>query len=178
MKKIRYGFLIIYNLFRLTFMFLFSFGHVRADGRQLVSPSVRFRNEHGTIELKGLNNIMERGLLHTANGRIELNGAFVNKNATIVSMERIIIGRGVTIGPNVCIYDHDHNLGKDKDVHPFSTSPITICDDVWIGANVVICKGVMIGKGAVIAAGSVVTKDVPEFSLFGGVPAHYIKKVR
>ena len=52
---------------------------------------------------------------------------------------------------------------------------VTICDDVWIGARVIILPGVTIGKGSIIAAGAVVTKNVPEYAVVGGVPAKVIK---
>jgi acetyltransferase-like isoleucine patch superfamily enzyme len=54
--------------------------------------------------------------------------------------------------------------------------PITIGNDVWIGARAIIMGGVHIGDGAIIAANSVVTKNVPPYTIFGGVPAKYIKK--
>jgi acetyltransferase-like isoleucine patch superfamily enzyme len=49
---------------------------------------------------------------------------------------------------------------------------------VWIGANATICPGVNIGDGAVIAAGAVVTENVPENTVYGGVPAKFIKKIK
>lgn len=52
--------------------------------------------------------------------------------------------------------------------------PVVVGDDVWIGANVVILPGVEIKRGAVIAAGAVVTKDVGELEIVGGVPARVI----
>lgn len=61
----------------------------------------------------------------------------------------------------------NHKLGLDKDV--------TIEPDVWIGMNVVILKGVTIGRGSTISAGSVVVKNVPPYSVVGGIPARFIK---
>jgi maltose O-acetyltransferase len=56
-----------------------------------------------------------------------------------------------------------------------SPSPIIIEDDVWIATRATILKGVHIGKGAVVAAGAVVTRNVPAYSIVGGVPARVIK---
>ena len=53
--------------------------------------------------------------------------------------------------------------------------PIIIDDDVWIGDNVIILKGVHVHSHSVIAAGAVVTKDVPEYAIVGGVPAKVIR---
>jgi acetyltransferase-like isoleucine patch superfamily enzyme len=52
---------------------------------------------------------------------------------------------------------------------------IKIGDDVWLGAGSTVLAGVTVGRGAIIAAGAVVTKDVPSFSIVGGVPAKIIK---
>lgn len=82
---------------------------------------------------------------------------FVNKNCMIVSHEQITIGDNTSIGPNVCIYDHDHD-GKGG----YLTSPVFIGKNVWIGAGCVILKGVSIGDNAVIGAGTIITKNVNE----------------
>ena len=59
----------------------------------------------------------------------------------------------------------------------FEKTELTICDDVWIGAHVIITGGCkIIGKGAVIGAGSVVTHDVPDYSIVAGNPAKVIRK--
>jgi len=92
--------------------------------------------------------------------------------------EKIIIGSNVIIADAVSIRDTDHN---HADTHiPISkqgivTAPIIVGDDVWIGYGVSILKGVTIGTGSIIAAGSIVTKDVPPYSIAGGVPAKVIK---
>lgn len=56
--------------------------------------------------------------------------------------------------------------------------PITIGNDVWIGGNVTILPGVRIGNNVVIAAGAVVTKDIPDNCLAGGIPAKVLKPLQ
>jgi len=96
----------------------------------------------------------------------------------------ITTGGGVTIGDRTLVGYGTKILSAN---HVIPKSPqkiyeaghvykkIEIHNDVWIGANCVILAGVSIGEGAVVAAGSVVTKDVPAFSMVGGVPAKVIK---
>lgn len=91
----------------------------------------------------------------------------IGDNNVIIARERITIGNNVMIGPNVCIYDHDHvfrEAGIMRELG-YHTAPITIEDNVWIGAGCIILKGVTIGAGSVVAAGTVVTKDIPSGSV-------------
>lgn len=90
----------------------------------------------------------------------------------------VTIGDRCLIGYNTHILSSNHNIPKDKgrifdSGHNYKK--INICNDVWVGANCIITAGVNVGEGAVIAAGSVVTKDVPPYSIVGGVPAKVIK---
>jgi len=82
------------------------------------------------------------------------------------------------IADAVSIRDTNHNF-KNINIpmrnQGINTSPIIIKDDVCIGYGAVINKGVTIGQGAIIGANAVVTKDVPEFAIVGGVPAKIIK---
>lgn len=102
------------------------------------------------------------------------DGVYVNRNCTIVSRESIDIEKGVTIGPNCCIFDHDHDL---KNKGEYVLNPIVIKEGAWIGAGCIILKGVTIGKGAVVAAGTIVTKDVPDHSVVRGRVEYVYKKM-
>lgn len=88
--------------------------------------------------------------------------------------DKLTIGNHVDIASEVMIYNAEHDINSDK--FEAITAPVEIGDYVFIGPRVIILPGVKIGKGAIVAAGAVVTKDVPEFSMVGGVPAKEISK--
>ncbi|QGY41956.1 maltose O-acetyltransferase [Pseudodesulfovibrio cashew] len=83
------------------------------------------------------------------------------------------------IGPNVVMDTSRHNDAR-ADIpmreQGMTYAPITIEDDVWIGANVVITSGVNIGHGSIIGAGAVVVRDIPPFSVAVGVPCRVVRK--
>ena len=85
----------------------------------------------------------------------------------------IRIGDGTRIASGVAIYAFDHGLAPDRAVkdQPVTSRGVTIGADVWIGANAGITDGVTIGDHAVVAMGAVVTRDVSEWGMVGGVPA-------
>ena len=90
------------------------------------------------------------------------------------------IGDNVNLAQGITVTALNHNFNdtnKRIDEQGVSTNPVTIEDDVWIGANAVILPGVTIGNHCVIAAGAVVTKDIPPHSLVAGVPAKVIKQI-
>ena len=90
------------------------------------------------------------------------------------------IGNHVNLAQGITVTALNHNFAdadKRIDEQGVSTNPVTIEDDVWIGANAVILPGVTIGNHCVVAAGAVVTKDVPPHSLVAGVPAKVIKQL-
>lgn len=86
--------------------------------------------------------------------------------------DQLIIGSHVDIASNVAIYNSEHDLNS-SDFHAINES-VEIHDYVFIGPRAIILPGVKIGKGAVVAAGAVVTKDVSDFEIVGGVPAKVI----
>lgn len=107
------------------------------------------------------------------------NGAIVQR----WSKRKLIIGNYCCIAKGVqFIIDHGghtestfSNFPFNNDMENRSDISIKVCNDVWIGCNVIVLPNVTIGNGAVIAAGSVVTKDVPEYAIVGGIPANIIK---
>ncbi|GAB4424774.1 MAG: hypothetical protein OHK0039_42170 [Bacteroidia bacterium] len=98
-------------------------------------------------------------------------------NGPIISAsERVIIGKNCRIAPQVYIMDSDFHDVNDR-LSAGKGGAIVIGDGAWVATRAMVLKGVTIGKGAVVASGSVVTKDVPPYTVVGGVPARFIKKL-
>jgi len=93
----------------------------------------------------------------------------IGDHAFLDGRAKLTIGDHVSIASQVLIYNSEHDIHSDK-FDPLE-EPVEIGDYVFIGARAIILPGVKIGKGAVVAAGAVVTKDVPEMTIVGGVPA-------
>lgn len=133
-------------------------------------------------------------------------GCHIAKNCTFAGIENILLGDDVSIGPGAVFYStkakviiHDHVMfgpnvtvitgdhrtdikGRpmtsitNEEKLPENDQDIIFEGDNWIGAGAIILKGVRIGQGSVIAAGAVVTKDVPPFTIVGGVPSKTIRE--
>ena len=87
---------------------------------------------------------------------------------SVLTFLRIVITKIFNIkGPNVLIYDHDHDISSAESIHDsgYKTSPVVIGDDVWIGANTVILRGTVIGRDCVVGAGSVLKGVYPAGSV-------------
>ena len=118
-------------------------------------------------------------------GRITIGNNSGCSFAVLSSKSSIHIGQNAKIGGNARIYDHDFHaldhLSRREtatDTASCKTAPVTIEDDVLIGANAIILKGVVVGERSVIGAGSVVSlKQIPPDSLVVGNPARVVKKL-
>ena len=132
-----------------------------------------------------------RGCIHTDNktSQIIIGNNVGMSSAVLRIREKLTIGNRVNIGGNVLIYDTDvHQLNylarrgeiaanPDDPPTKVQSAPVTIEDDVWVGANCVILKGVTIGARSVIGAGSIVTKSIPADSIAAGNPCRVIRKI-
>lgn len=106
------------------------------------------------------------------------NNVRIGESSRISGAGGIKIGNNVSLGPEVLIWSNNHNYHSPELLpydHISSIKPVTIEDNVWIGAKVCIAPGVTIREGAVIAMGSVVVKDVPPCAVVGGNPAKVLK---
>lgn len=96
----------------------------------------------------------------------------IGNNAFLDGRDALIIGNHVDIAAEVLIYNSEHDITLEDFVA--HTQAVEIGDYVFIGPRAIILPGVKIGRGAIVAAGAVVTRDVPDFSVVGGVPAKVI----
>lgn len=99
-------------------------------------------------------------------------GTIIGANCFLDGRDQLKIGNHVDIATDVMIYNSEHDINSE-DFAPI-VAPVLIGDYVFIGPRVIILAGVSIGKGAVVAAGAVVTKDVEDFKVVGGIPAQVI----
>ncbi|MCF8780302.1 acyltransferase [Vibrio sp. IRLE0018] len=131
-------------------------------------PSPYLLSSYGYIEARNSKALVSIG-----------EGTHLNNNFTIISNDSCIrIGRDCKIGPNFYVADSDfHSLTRMKgEREVVDSKPVLIGNDVFIGTDVKVLKGVKIGNGATVAAGSIVTSDVKEYTIVGGIPARVLKR--
>lgn len=121
--------------------------------------------------------------MHIGEGSaIHMGARFFNPGNIIIGRDTIIgegifmdgrdmlkIGDHVDIASEVMIYNAEHDIHSEN--FAAMQAPVIIHDYVFIGPRAILLPGVVVGKGAVVGAGAVVTKNVPEFTIVGGVPA-------
>jgi maltose O-acetyltransferase len=125
--------------------------------------------------------IVDDDVMLYAKGKLRIGRQFcINRYSRIVAHEEITIGNNVTIGQGVAILDHDHRyelkeaeLGLDG----YTTAPVRMGDNIWIGDKCTILKGVTIGSNVVVGAHTLIHKDVPSNVVIGGVPFRILKSL-
>ncbi|WP_225418475.1 sugar O-acetyltransferase [Lacticaseibacillus daqingensis] len=102
----------------------------------------------------------------------------MNYNCSVLDTSPVHLGDGVFIAPNVCLACPGHAALADQRAAGIGYSaPITLEDNVWLGANVVVLGGVTIGAGSIIGAGSVVTRDIPAGVIAVGSPCKVVRPI-
>lgn len=109
---------------------------------------------------------------HTKIGK----NVFINFDCVFLDMGGITIEDNVLIAPKVSLLTEGHPISP-RERHSLVPKPIHIRKNAWIGANATIMQGVTIGENSVVAAGSVVSKDVPDNVIVGGIPARIIRTI-
>src|SRR4051812_25291034 len=137
------------------------------DGRLTIGPHAYF----------------EPGVWLTSDtGRISIGGGcFLNLNVMVAAVESVSLGEHCMLANGCLLTDGNHrfdDLDRPVPWQGFTTKgPVTLGDNVWLGANVVVTSGVTIGRRSVIGANSVVIDDIPEFSIAAGAPAKLLKTI-
>ena len=108
------------------------------------------------------------------------HGVVLGKYNRIGCDNKIVIGNNALFAPNVHISDRNHgyeNIDLPIKGQPITTKgPVVIGEDSWLGFGCQIMSGVTIGKHCIVSAGAVVVKDVPDYSIVGGIPARILKR--
>jgi acetyltransferase-like isoleucine patch superfamily enzyme len=132
----------------------------------LCNCSLRISNG-GMIDIKQDSSLLSSDI-QANGGKVQIGyGSYIGKEATIISTKCIEIGNNTAIGPHCMMFDHDHQFSRSgvQDWSKTISTPISIGDNVWIGANVTILRGTVIGNNSIIGAGTVVKGNIPECSL-------------
>lgn len=103
---------------------------------------------------------------------------YANFNLTLVDDTCITVGSHVMLGPNVVLCTGTHPISPALRLRQAQYNlPVSIGDNVWIGAGAVVLPGVTIGSHSVIGAGSVVTKDIPSGVVAAGSPCRVMREI-
>ena len=155
-----------------------------------ISPSVIIRNGKDSELSIGSGSII--GAYTILDLLIDPNASFPQRSILVIgscvainefnnirpSGAKIEIGDGCLISQYVSLIGSNHGISRSSTIQQqpwnLSKSGIKIGRDVWIAAHVVVLPGVTVGDGAILAAGAVVSKDVPEYAIAGGIPARII----
>lgn len=165
-KYIRTAFCLPFGFAKMCITKLFHFNEVDTSLMCVLSPRTEITVERGAnLKIARMLKMRDGAKIRVRRGATCIIGDKVamGTDTIITCRDRIEIGAGSQLAPNVLIYDHDHDFRGEQGLNDknYNTSPIIIGKKVWIGANVVILRGTTIGDNTVIGAGSVIKGDYP-----------------
>lgn len=153
------------------FRLICSFNKNMAVGKKirLYSGAQVYQRNGAKIILGNDTKIGKGSMISALNGSQMIigNNVSIEANCRIICHTNISIGSGTLIAPGVYIYDHDHkyNLETGVNHNEFTSAPIIIGENCWIGAQSIILKGTTIGNGTIVGAGSVLKGFYPQESV-------------
>lgn len=161
---------VLFSAIRFTLLKTVHYHHFCFRGIQRFSPNTEVViSDQASIRLgKHVRAHRRTKLLAFDRGILEIgSNTALGNGVSIASMEKITIGDNVQIGPDVKIYDHDHDFRVPGGIaaEKFRTAPVSIGANTWIGCNVVILMGTTLGENCVVAAGSVLKGQYPANSV-------------
>lgn len=156
--------------------------HALSIGHRLRTHKIRRFVCKGIFKYAGKNIIIEKGVRFGDGADVQIgDNSTIGVNFELFGPATFKIGSNVLIGPDVLFITVNHRFDRldipIKAQGHNEPEEITVDDDVWIGARVIILPGVCIGRGSIIGAGSVVAKNVPEYAIVAGNPAR-VKEYR
>lgn len=169
-RKIKNIIAVLFSYIRFTLLRIIHGKRFSFKGMQRFSPQTQlfFLNK---AEIKLGNKVRAHTgtkIRAISGGVVEIgDNATFNYNCMIVALKKIQIGKGVEFGPNVLIYDHDHDFRAEGGLkaNKYKYGNVEIGDNTWIGANTVILRGTKIGKNCVVGAGCVISGSFEDNSI-------------
>lgn len=143
---------------------------VKFSAVNLISPMTEITvDKGGRLSVGKLMKMRSGSKLRVRKGaKVSIGERFsMGNRCVLTAYESVSIGSDVQFGPGVLVYDHDHDFRAEGGLKAkkYKTAPISIGNNVWIGANVIILRGTIIGDNCVVAAGSVIKGEYPPNTL-------------
>lgn len=165
-KIIRTIICLVYSFFKLGLKKIFHHKRFKYSVYSIISPFTNLEIGKGARVYLGKMIKIRSGCKLRARKNSEIRigkNTSLNHGCIFTAHEKIVIGDNVQFGPNVLIYDHDHDFRKKDGLKnlEYITDSVVIGDNVWVGANVVILRGTEIGDGCVVGAGSIIKGKFP-----------------
>lgn len=173
--------IMIINFIRMAFLNAVHMGNVNASLVQNINPRTEIA-VGGKSKLTLKHSVFTRRNVsfRVEGGELTIGTSFFNQGCSITCMENIQIGDNCLFGPNVVVVDHDHEYRytDERRGNHYRKAPVSIGNNVWIGANVTILRGTQIGDDAVIGAGCVIRGKVEKNTVVVNKQDIHIKNIQ
>lgn len=173
--------IMLINFIRMAFLNAVHMGNVNASLVQNINPRTEIAvGEKSKLTLKHSVFTRRNVSFRVEGGELTIGTSFFNQGCSITCMDNIQIGDNCLFGPNVVVVDHDHEYRytDERRGNHYRKAPISIGNNVWIGANVTILRGTQIEDGAVIGAGCIVRGKVEKNTVVVNKQDIHIKNIQ